>query len=203
VGIPISIPGLNQFIREVPEGSIISIEGGVDPPKSVMVGVVASTAKENGWNISYICPRGRCGSLQGLSGEWKEGMSFVEGDAPTLWKDHIKSKNLLIIDSLSYLLQEKDISEFKRVMEEVKFACNSCGAIVIQLVELGMLDKWAEILSGFYADGIVQFLSKDAADGLTRFVRIPKWMSGASYDRNIYYTYEEGRINIDLRYRVV
>ena len=58
-------------------------------------------------------------------------------------------------------------------------------------------------MAGFYADGIIQFLSKDAADGLTRYIRIPKWMTGSSYDRNIYYTYEEGRINIDLRYRVV
>jgi hypothetical protein len=137
VGIPISIPGLNQFIREVPEGSIISIEGGVDPPKSVMVGVVASTAKENGWAISYICPRGRCGSLQALSGEWKEGMSFVEGDAPTLWKEHIKSKNLLIIDSLSYLLQEKDISEFKRVMVTVSFS--SCQRMRLMVLPVSFV----------------------------------------------------------------
>jgi archaellum biogenesis ATPase FlaH len=203
VGIPISIPGLNQFIKEVPEGSMISIEGGVDPPKAVMVGVIASTAKENGWNVSYICPRGRCGSLQSLPGSWKEGLSLVEGDAPTLWKSHMESKCLLIIDSLSYLLQDYDISEFKHIMEDVKSACANSGAIVIQLVELGMMEKGAEVLSGFYADGIVQFLSKDAADGLTRFIRIPKWMAGSSYDRNIYYSYEEGRINVDLRYRVV
>jgi archaellum biogenesis ATPase FlaH len=197
------MPGLSQFIKEVPEGSMISIEGGVDHPKAVMVGVIASTAQEKGWHISYVCPRGRCGSLQGLPGKWKEDLSLVEGDAPTLWRDHAKTKNLLIIDSLSYLMQGRDVSDFKHVMEEVKSACRISGAVVIQLVELGMLEQWAEVLSGFYADGIVQFLSKDAADGLTRFIRIPKWMSGSSYDRNIYYSYEEGRINIDLRYRVV
>jgi archaellum biogenesis ATPase FlaH len=203
VGIPISIPGLNQFIKEVPEGSMISIEGGVDPPKAIMVSEIASTAKENGWQVSYVCPRGRCGSLQTMQGPWREGISLVEGDAPTLWRDHMKSKNLLIIDSLSYLMQDCDVSEFKRVMEGVKSACVNSGAVVLQLVEIGMLDRWAEVLTGFYADGIVQFLSKDAADGLSRYIRIPKWMTGASYDRNIYYTYEEGRINIDLRYRVV
>ena len=132
---------------------MISIEGGVDPPKAIMVGEIASTAKENGWQISYVCPRGRCGSLQSLPGSWKEEMLLVEGDAPTLWKDHMKNKGLLIIDSLSYLLQGRDVQEFKRVMEDVKSACTSSGAVVIQLVELGMLDRWAEVLSGFYADG--------------------------------------------------
>ena len=182
---------------------MISIEGGVDPPKAVMVSVIASTAKENGWSVSYICPRGRCGSLQAMPGKWKDDLAFVEGDAPTLWKDHMKSKSLLIIDSLSYLMQGIEVSEFKRVMEDVRSACQKSGAVVVQLIELGMLEQWAEVLSGFYADGIVQFLSKDAADGMTRYIRIPKWMTGSSYDRNIYYTYEEGRINIDLRYRVV
>lgn len=182
---------------------MISIEGGVDPPKAVMVSVIASTAKENGWNISYVCPRGRCGSLQTLPGKWRDDLAIVEGDAPRIWRDHLKEKDLLVIDSLSYLLQGSDISEFKMVMEGVKVACRASGAVVIQLVELGMLAPWAEALSGFYADGIVQFLSKDAADGLSRFIRIPKWMTGSSYDRNIYYTYEEGRINVDLRYRVV
>lgn len=138
-----------------------------------------------------------------MPGKWKDDLTLVEGDAPTLWRDHLNKKSVLIIDSLSYLMQGREASDFKRVMEDVKSACRVSGAVVIQLVEFGMFDQSAEVLSGFYADGIIQFLSKDAADGLTRFIRIPKWMAGSSYDRNIYYTYEEGRINIDLRYRVV
>ena len=203
MGIPISLPGLSQFIKEIPDGSIVSIEGGVDPPKAVLVGSLVSTAKENGWNVSYVCPRGRCGSLQSLTGMWRDDMAIVEGDAPTLWKDHMKTKTVLIIDSISYLLQDYEISEFKQLMEEMKVTSRITGAIVIQLVELGMFDHRTEILSGFYADGIIQFLAKESGEGLSRFIRIPKWMTGSSYDRNIYFTYEEGRINIDLRYRVV
>ena len=115
----------------------------------------------------------------------------------------MKTKNVLIIDSLSYLLQDYEISEFKQLMEEMKISSRVTGAIVIQLVELGMLDHRAEILSGFYADGIIQFLEKESGEGLSRYIRIPKWMTGSSYDRNIYYNYDEGKINIDLRYRVV
>jgi archaellum biogenesis ATPase FlaH len=203
VGIPITVPGLNQFIKEVPEGSIISIEGGVDPPKAVLAGVIACAAKESGWSVSYVCPRGRCGSLQDIPGIWNADKITVEGDAPTLWKDHLKTKNLLIIDSLSYLMQGRSIQELKTLMEELKMSCRITGAIVIQLVEQGMFDPRSEQLSGFFADGIVQFLFKDSAEGVSRFIRIPKWMAGSSYDRNIYYSYEEGRINVDLRYRVV
>lgn len=203
MGIPINIPGLNQFIKEVPEGSIVSIEGGVDSPKAVLVSVIASTAKDEGWSISYVCPRGRCGSLQDLPGKWRQDLVIVEGDAPILWKQHLKPKNVLIIDSLSYLMLERDVSEFKNIMEEIKTSGRTNGAIIIQLIELGMFDLKAEILTGFFADGIVQFLSKDSGEGVSRFIRIPKWMEGSSFDRNIYYTYEEGRINIDLRYRVV
>ena len=130
-------------------------------------------------------------------------MVIVEGDAPTLWKDHLKTNSLLIIDSISYLMHGFDMTEFKMIMEEIKVVCRINNAIVIQLVELGMLDQRSEMLAGFYADGIVQFLSKDSGEGLSRFIRIPKWMTGSSYDRNIYYTYEESRINVDLRYRVV
>ena len=70
-------------------------------------------------------------------------------------------------------------------------------------IEDGLLPKELGIMQRYHSDGIVQFLARDSPDGVSRFIRINKWMTGESYDRNIYYNYKEGKINVDLRYRVV
>ena len=53
-----------------------------------------------------------------------------------------------------------------------------------------------------YADGVVQFLSRDDADGPVTYLRIPKWMDGAGADKNLFYTFTGRQILIDTRRRV-
>ena len=112
-------------------------------------------------------------------------------------------KPLVIVDSLSYLVHQKDIADVRRTMEAVRQDVRSSGAIVVQLIEDDLLSTEMKAVTGFLSDGIIRFLIRDVPDGVTRFIRIEKWMSGSSYERNIYYNYLEGEINVDLRYRVV
>ncbi|WP_019176215.1 hypothetical protein [Methanomassiliicoccus luminyensis] len=206
MGVAVEVPGLNQFIDEVPDGTIISIEGGVDHPKAVLAYMIIRTALGQGRELIYVGPPGVAGLLEqlpvwgDLSGRLAhrfEGLDLAPLCAC------LPSKPLVIIDSLSYLVHEKDIAEVRTVLESIRLGARSSGAIIVQLLESELLSKELLALVGFHSDGIIQFIVRDVPDGVTRFMRIEKWMSGSSFERNIYYNYTEGNINVDLRYRVV
>lgn len=206
MGVPVEVPGLNQFINEIPDGTIISIDGGVDHPKAVLTYVLIRTALEQGKELIYAGPSGVAGLLGqlpawgDLSARWARRLE--DPDTESLCRC-LPSKPLVIIDSLSYLVQGLELHEVRSSLENIRRGVRQSGAIVIQLIESDLLSKEVRTIVGFHSDGIIQFLVRDAPDGVTRFIRIEKWMSGASFERNIYYNYNEGRINVDLRYRVV
>jgi len=206
VGVSVEVPGLNQFIDEIPDGSIVSIEGGVDHPKAVLAYMLIKTALGEGRELIYVGPKGAAGLLEQLP---------VWGDLSCRLTQRLEgldlvplctcfpSKPLVVIDSLSYLIYDKDLVEVQAMLEGIRQAARAGGAIVIQLLEDELLSREMRTIAGFHSDGIIQFLVRDVPDGVTRFIRIVKWMSGFSYERNIYYNYTEGNINVDLRYRVV
>ncbi len=51
--------------------------------------------------------------------------------------------------------------------------------------------------------GPIDFHVKETGEGIVRFIRISRWMDGCTYDSNIFYTFEDMRLNVDLRNRVV
>lgn len=205
MGIPIEVPGLNQFISEVPDGSIVSIEGGVDHPKAILASTIISTALEQGKNLVYVAPPG-CGLMEQIP-RWpeiqKRCQEQVDGRDVKSWARHLYQDSVVLVDSFSYLMAEKERGACLSVLESVRAQARKTGASVIMLTEDDLLPTELAVMRGYHSDGIIQFLARDSPDGVSRFIRITKWMTGASYDRNIYYNYTEGKINVDLRYRVV
>lgn len=206
MGVSVDVPGLNQFIDEIPDGSVVSIEGGVDHPKAVLTHMIINTALVQGRELVYVGPKGVAGLLEQLP-VWDDISEKItqrlEGLDPASIGPYLSSKPLVVIDSLSYLIHDLDIAEVRSMLESIRQGARSSGAIFLQLIEDDLLSKEMRAIAGFHSDGIIQFLVRDVPDGVTRFMRIEKWMSGYAYERNIYYNYTEGNINVDLRYRVV
>ena len=206
MGVPVEVPGLNQFIEEIPDGAIVSIEGGVDHPKAVLAHMIIKSALVQDRELIYVGPRGAAGLLEQLPA-WGDLSSKVahrlEGLDLVSLCTCLPSKPLVVIDSLSYLIHDKDITEVQTMLESIRQGARASGAIVLQLLEEELLSREMRTIACFHSDGVIQFQVRDVPDGVTRFMRIEKWMSGFSYERNIYYNYTEGNINVDLRYRVV
>ncbi len=205
MGIPIDVVGLSKFISEIPDGNIVLIEGRIDPIKAYFAQLIGCTAFSNGREIIYVTSR--------VPKEIQEELTFYNYNPKTFniiseksarhWKDFIKMNTVLIIDSFSYLMLDKELYEFRHIMEELRERCKEKNAIVLLTLEDDMLDEKQEITAEYLADGIIRFRSKDISKGIQRYLYIPKWMDCVSFDDNIYYTFDGKKMKVDLRSRVV
>ncbi|MEM4258155.1 MAG: hypothetical protein QXL17_03265 [Candidatus Thermoplasmatota archaeon] len=203
MGIPISIPGLDQFIHEIPKGNIIVIQGTIDPIKTIFTQILAGFAQKQKKEVIYISSRAKeeiCAELLEYTGS--SHFQVVEERSHQHWKDFVKKDVVLIIDSFSYLVLDKSLSEVRMILEELDSLCKQNNTILLLTLEYGMLDEKVQITIGHLADGIIQFLTKETSSGIARFIRISKWMNRNSFTTNIYYTFDGTRINVDLRARV-
>jgi archaellum biogenesis ATPase FlaH len=205
MGLQINIAGLDEIIPEIPEGNIIFLEGSLEPIKTIFALKLGQVAYKTGHIITYITSHEQEEVLANSSYYIGSELHFniIEDRNYTKWKNYIKEGAVLIIDSFSYLMLDKSLSEFKMILEEMRKLCKEKKAILILTLDLGMLESKFEITGAHLVDGIVQFLFREEPDGIARFMRIPKWMNGQAYDKNIFFTFDNKRINIDSRARVV
>jgi KaiC/GvpD/RAD55 family RecA-like ATPase len=203
MGIPITIAGLNEFIPEIPNGNTILVEGTIEPIKTIFVQHLAGEAKKRGHEVTYITSRAKEEVIEQLT-YYNGTIDFpiIEERSSRHWKDFIKEKTILVIDSYSYLVLDDTLHEVRTTLEELDTLCKQRHAIILLTVEKGMLEEKISITVSHIADGIIQFLSHDTAKGIARFIRIPKWLNRRSFDENIYYQFDGKRISIDLRARV-
>jgi archaellum biogenesis ATPase FlaH len=203
MGLAITIPGLDEFVKEIPEGNVILIQGDTNPIKSIFAQKLAGSARKKGRNVNYISSR--------AGEEVKEQISYYNGNidfqiieerSSHHWKNYIKENTLTIIDSFSYLILNKNLNEVQVIMEELDKLCKQRNNILLLTMEEGMLDEKVNITVAHLADGIFCFLYRDTKQGVARFIRIPKWMNRESFDDNIYYSFDGKNINVDLRARV-
>ncbi len=203
MGLPIEIAGLRTIIDEIPDGNIVTIDGGIELSKAVLAMSFISTAISRKLPVTYVQPENGFGLMEQVQ-DWKvllnkvgkvvKGLPELNGNDPS---------QTMLIDSISYILIGYSTIDFKKVMEDIRSYCRSTGSIAIILMESDLMSKETGMLAGFHSDGIIKFHSRDVPDGVTNFIRVVKWMTGLSYEKNIYYSLNEGRISIDLRYRVV
>ncbi len=204
MGIPIVIPGLNEFVQEIEQGNLILVEGSIDPISSIFVQNLAMAAQQHEKDVRYITSRAKEEVAEQIS-LWSRKevpFSIVEERSHGHWKDYICDNGVLVLDSFSYLIIIKTIHEVLDIVEEFLKLCKQKNAVVLLTMERGMIEEKTAITVSHLADGIFQFLSKDTQMGVARYIRIPKWMNGQSFDENIYYTFDGKRINVDLRARV-
>ncbi len=205
MGIPLKIVGLDKFTNEIPDGNIILIKGSIDPIKAFFVQHVGCIAKKNGREVIYITSKVKDEIEESLRfyNSGSQNFNILEERSARHWKDHIKKKSVLIIDSFSYLMLDKTLYEFRDIMEDLRKICKKNNAVVLLTIEDDMLEDKHEITAEYLADGIIQFLTKEASKGISRYMRFPKWMDCSSYDDNIYYQFDGKDMKVDLRSRVV
>jgi len=204
MGIKIDMPGLNNFIPEIPDGQIILIEGKLDPIKTFFVMHLGEIACKNGKDVVFITSKNKYEIRESLkTKDFGDGFKVIDERSSRHWKDYISNNSVLIIDSFSYLMLDKTLYEFRDVMEDMRDECKKRGAIGLFTLVDDMLGEKEEITTEYLADGIIRFLTKKSSTGIDRYIRIPRWVGNVSFDENINYTFDGTRMSVDQRERVV
>jgi len=202
--IKITIPGLTEFITEIPDGNLILVEGSIDPIATVFVQHLALTAFQGGKDVNYITSRTEEEVREQMKLMFDKDADFqiVSEKSHRHWQDYITDNGVTIIDSFSYLNIERPLSDVRRVLEEFLSLVKQKEALVFITMERGMVEENVTVTCKHLCDGIFLFLSRDTDLGIRRYIRIPKWMNGKSFDENIYYHFDGKDIRVDLRSRV-
>lgn len=209
MGIPIEVPGLDTLIPELDTGRILVVESGPDPAKSFFIRRLALTANAKKFPVTILTSRDR-EEMQGLltresnSSEWDEGdFNVLEREGLKNWEGLTSRNGLLAVDSFSFLTLDSPVHEMSTLMRDLRTKVRIDDLTVVLGTDRGMFDPRSEAVAHHLADGVIQFHSKEAPEGVTRFLRIPKWMNGRFVDRNVYYDFDGKRLAIDLRRRVL
>ena len=209
MSIPIEIPGLDTLIPELAEGKIVVVESGADAAKSFFVRRVSLTAGRVGWPVTFITSRDRDELQSQLAAERGETalpdrwIEIHEKDFVHDLKDYGETGGLLAIDSFSFLTLDLSPDDLARSLRALRTLCRAHGTSVLLATDRGMFEPRSEAIASHLADGLLQFHTREAPEGVQRYLRIPKWMDGRFVDRNIYYEFDGKRIAIDLRSRVL
>ena len=209
MSIPIEVPGLDTIIPELSEGKIVVVESGADAAKSFFIRRVSLSAGRAGSPVTFITSRDRDevqaqfalerGEMQ-LPERW---VDIHEKDAMQDFRESAENGGLLAIDSFSFLTLDLSADALARAMHDLRKVCRRQRTSVLLATDRGMLESRVEAVVDHLADGLLQFHTREAPEGVLRFLRIPKWMDGKFVDRNIYYEFDGKRIAIDLRSRVL
>ena len=209
MSIPIEVPGLDTIIPEVGEGKIVVVESGADAAKSYFVRRLSLSAGKAGAPVTFITSRDR-DELQAhfavergdspLPDRW---VDIYEKNAMQEFGESAESGGLLAVDSFSFLTIDLAPDALARTLRELRAVSRRRGTSVVLATDRGMFEERSEAVVGHLADGLLQFHTREAPEGVQRFIRIPKWMDGKFVDRNIYYELDGKRLAIDLRQRVL
>lgn len=202
--VPIDIPGFDQFIPILPFGATIFLQGGVDPAKTFFALHLIEAANKAGRYVNIISSRSKM-EVNGLIQEYFPTIgnaNIVEASNDDFVKE-IHPDSLVVIDSFSFLMLKNDLSDSVARIKEIKSASQRTNSLFVLIIDDGMFDDQKEASLLHFADGLIKFMSIDNQEGIKRFMRIPLWINGTSFDDNVYYTFNDGRLSVDLRYRVV
>jgi len=205
MSVPVSIAGLGQSIPEMPDSCVILVEGTVDCVKSVFVQSIGHSALSRGRRVVYVTSRASREVVAEMSRHLPSDAKFalVEGFSPDSLGENMVRKGVLIIDSFSYIMMDKDLDAFRNVLALVKSFSRTNESLVLLTSDVGMLTEKCNMVAWHIVDGVIQFMTREVPEGVVRFMRIPKWVDGRSLDRNIYYTFDGACIKVDLRSRVL
>ncbi len=207
MNIPIEVPGLDTIIPELGQGQLIVVESGSDLAKSYFVRRLALTALRNQWPVTFVISRDKA-ELESLL--IAEGLVEPDGQLTVFERDSIRGfeeflrpGGLLAVDSFSFLTLNMPATDLSPLLRNLRSLCQSQNLTVLLATDRGMFDPRSEAIAAHMADGFLQFDAREGADGVIRYLRIPKWTGGTFVDRNIYYEFDGKRLAIDLRNRVL
>ena len=205
MGIEIPITGLPQQIMEIPDGSIILIQGTMDSVPSFMAQLIGQQEWKMGRTVTLITSRTSQDVIDQARRIDEVNIPFfiVERTKPDEWVNYVTPDSMLIIDSFLFLSLETDKWVYKNILENLRNKCVEHRAIIILVGREGMLDPVKDYILSHLSDGIINFRTKEMDDGVARYMRVPKWVDGEPVDMFMFYTYQNDRISIDSRSRVV
>jgi KaiC/GvpD/RAD55 family RecA-like ATPase len=195
---------LSNFVKDVPDGSLVHVEGGIDSVKSAFAIQLAGSAAERGWLALFVSTRWLPDLRSEVESAFPKGaFEILSAQDSSSLAGHASPKTVLVVDSFSYLSLDMGPAALKKTLESLRGACKNTGCIAILVTDAGTMGRERDSIVTQACDGVVQFLSRESQERYSRFIRVPKWVGGGSIGENLYYDYDGGRINIDLRARVV
>lgn len=203
--VPIEIAGLTQVIDRVSSGSLVVIKGGPDPVKTFMAHLMGVQCVKSGLKVSFVPSYDR-ETAQNLLDHYFKGMTgidFVDIKDPESCGYHIQRDRALVVDSFSYLIMGRMMGDAKTALTGIRARLKETRSTAFLVLTDGMLSPEMEAVILHHADGIILLLEKESAEGVKRYLRIPRWMDGSTFDMNIYYSFNENGISVDTRYRVI
>ena len=209
MGLPVEVPGLDTIIPQLADGKVFVAESGPDGVKSFFVRTLARTALRSGRSVTFVTslngPEISHDLVNGGSGAapLDNSLNVLERDSLAGWEEHESLRGLLVVDSFSFLTLDLPIQQLSNLLRRFRAVANAQGLTVVLATDRGMYDGRADAILGHLTDGWIQFNTKEGPEGLTRYLRIPKWTEGMLVDRNIYYDFDGKRLAIDLRRRVL
>lgn len=206
MSLKVEVAGLEDFIPSIENGNLILIEGGaLDHVKSKFVQELAYNAASYYFKITYLSTIGRERVEEDMRKRFGE-VPKIDINKPLDYggiEDYIEENSILILDSFSYLSIDKDFTQYQKMFEDLQFHSKLNNGITFIVIDTGMLNDKFMSVSYHLCDGIIKFKLRDTSEGIVRYIIIPKWINGSSFDDNIYYNYENNKIKIDSRRRVV
>lgn len=189
--VAIEVPGLDAFTPEVPDGRVILLEGDLSPAKGHLARRIGRTAAEAKRPVALLTTRG---------GETVEGLTVHDISA---WPAHGHPDGQdLVVDSFSLLALDATPSVVADRVRAIRRDCQRNGRIAVLVLDDGQLSPAARAACHHLADGVIQFLVRDDADGPVSYLRIPKWMDRAGAEKNLFYGFDGRQMLIDTRRRV-
>lgn len=188
--VAVEVAGLDFYVPEVPDGRVILLEGDLSPAKAHLARRIARTAAAAGRSVTLLSTRG---------GEAANGLAVQDVDE---WPALGQPAGDLVVDSFSLLALDASPAAVADRMRAIRRTCQRDGGIAVLVLDEGQLEPAARAACHHLADGVIQFLARDDADGPITYLRIPKWMERAGADKNLFYGFDGHQILIDTRRRV-
>ena len=207
VGLAIDVPGLDRIVPEIADGRVVVVESAADPAKSFFLRHLLLTTLRSGGRGTFVTSRDRSELLELLATEGGKrpdqgNLQIFEEDSLASLDEYGQFGGVLAVDSFSLLTLGLTAESVALLLRRLRSSCRDKRTTVLLGTDRGMLDARTGAVTTHLADGVLEFHSKEGADGVIRFLRIPKWMDRTFVDQNIYYTFDGKRIAIDLRRRI-
>ena len=191
--VSIEVPGLDAFAPEVPDGRLVILEGGPDPAKSHLARRLATSSAQGGRDVQLWAT---------APGQSPLDVGDVAAREVETWPEEWPDGHDVVVDSFSLLATELAAGEVADRLRAIRRSCGRSGTVAVLVLDDGQLAPGPLSVTHHFADGIMQFHSRDDADGPVNFLRIPKWMGRAGLGKNLYYGFDGENILIDTRRRV-
>lgn len=189
--VAIEVPGLDVYAPEVPDGCVVILEGDMSPAKGHLARRIARTATEGHRPVAVLSTRGG----ESVVGAAVQDLEHWPSTGHPAGHD-------LVIDSFSLLALDTPAAAVAERVRAIRQGCRRDGRIAVLVLDDGQLSTAASAACHHLADGVIQFLARDDADGPVPYLRIPKWMERAALERNLFYGFNGNQILIDTRRRV-